>query len=272
MKIKVKLLDKTLLNNYYNILSVVSVIASFLFLFCDIPDFARLPAGIALVLLFVSLYLLLWLRANRKKKIILHINHSTVEICGGDLFSCDGYKVIAFNEYFDTQADDVVISTRSLNGKYLLNYVTDLQDLDARIAADPHLRQCIAGTEDRPAGKNTKYTLGTVFKNGDYFLMAFSKFDSSNRAYLEIKDYIHCLIHFWEECDIHSAGHPISMALPGTGITRFRGYENVSEQELLELLIWTFQTSKVQLNLKIVLTEALLEKVNLCQLKERFRN
>ena len=62
------------------------------------------------------------------------------------------------------------------------------------------------------------------------------------------------------------------MALPGTGITRFRGYENVSEQELLELLIWTFQTSKVRLNLKIVLTEALLEKVNLCQLKERFRN
>lgn len=276
MKPKVSLLDKTLLSNYYNVLSVISVIASFIFLVWDIPQYAKVPLGIGMAVLFAAIYIIMWIAANTKKKTTLCINHSTVEICEGDLFASDGFKVIAFNEYFDTQVDDVVISSRSLNGQYIRTIVSDVQKLDADMASDQHLRDCMLEETDRPVGKKIKYVLGTIYKNDDYFLTAFSRFDHSNRAYLDINDYINCLMNFWNECDIHYAGQSVSMTLLGSGITRFRGNENITEQELLELIIWTFMMSKIRFQdpfrVRILLTKELLGKINLYILKKRFSN
>lgn len=272
MKIKVKPSDKNLLGQYYNILSVISVISSFLFLIYDIPDHAKIPMGIGILLLFAVVYLFLWVRANRQKKLTLYFTHSTIDILEGDLFACEGIKVITFNEYFDTLVDDVVISFNSLNGRYIQEYVDDVKDLDVRINADPHLQDCILEKTDRSTGKQNKYSLGTVFKDGEYFLMAFSKFDANNRAYITIEDYIDCLMNFWNECDIHCVGKTVSMTMIGTGITRFRGYDNVSEQELLELIIWTCKVSRVYLKVRIVLTKSLSEKINFYDLKSRFHN
>lgn len=237
MKVKVKPLDKNLINQYYNILSVISVISSFLFLVCDIPAQAKIPMGAGILILFASIYFLLWFVANKQKTLTLHFAHSTVTIQEGDLFACEGIKIITFNEYFDTLVDNVVISPHSLNGKYIQTLFENVQDLDMRIAGDSHLQNNILETTDRTHGKRNKYSLGTVFKNGEYILMAFSKFDADNRAYLTVEDYISCLMNFWNECDIHCVGQTISMPLIGTGITRFHGYDNVSEQELLELIV-----------------------------------
>ncbi|MBM7539813.1 hypothetical protein JOE23_000055 [Amphibacillus cookii] len=52
-----------------------------------------------------------------------------------------------------------------------------------------------------------------------------------------MQDFIGCLLEFWNEIDIIYGGSTIVIPLLGSGITRFRGYENVSEQELLELLL-----------------------------------
>ena len=80
----------------------------------------------------------------------------------------------------------------------------------------------------------------------EYFLLAFSKFDDCNRAYLEMVDYVRCLNNMWCECDIFYAGKSISLPLLGSGITRLKGYENINNQELLEILIWTFKISKLR--------------------------
>ena len=274
MKWKVLPWDRTLLISYYHILSVLSVIASFVFLVCDIPDSAKFPVGIGMIAAFSAIYIIMWNAANHKEKITLNINDSLLEICEGDLFACEGFKVIAFNEYFDTQVDDIIISSRSLNGRYLLEYVEDIRELDSRIVADRHLQNRILETTDRSSGKKIRYMLGSIFKNDSYFLTAFSRSDANNRAHLTMNDYISCLMNFWSECDIFYVGQSVSMPLLGSGITRFQGYEDVTEQELLELMIWSFKMSKLRFQhpskVKIVLTRNLLSKINLYELKQRF--
>ena len=257
-----------------DVLSVLNVIASFVFLVCDIPDSAKFPVGIGMIAAFSAIYIIMWNTANHKEKITLNINGSVLEICEGDLFACEGFKVIAFNEYFDTQVDDFIVSSRSLNGQYLMENVEDIQELDSRMAADQHLQSCILESTDRSSGKKIRYRLGSIFKNGSYFLTAFSRFDANNRAHLTMNDYINCLMNFWSECDILYVGQSVSMPLLGPGITRFQGYENVTEQDLLELMIWSFKTSKIRFQqpskVTIVLTGKLLSKINLYELKQRF--
>lgn len=49
-------------------------------------------------------------------------NGMDVDVVVGDLFAMDGVKVIPFDEYFDIQVDDKVISRNSLNGIFVEKY------------------------------------------------------------------------------------------------------------------------------------------------------
>jgi hypothetical protein len=100
-------------------------------------------------------------------------------------------------------------------------------------------------------------------------LTAFSHFDDDNRAYLTMQDYINFLLEFWNEVDIRYAGRTVVIPLLGSGITRFKGC-SISEQELLELLLWSFKTSRIKFRypskLKIVLDIGQRDKISLSQL------
>ncbi|MFR5135222.1 MAG: macro domain-containing protein [Acutalibacter sp.] len=271
---KVKLWNKKLWKEYYAVLSVISVIASFVFLFIDIPDKSKLCCLIAFFIMLVIAFLVMWRRANELKKVSLKINNSTLEIETGDIFSEKGFKIIAFNEYFDTQVDDVLISKNTLNGNYITHYYSCSADLDTIIDSDAHSKECIIDTCQRNIGKTKRYKLGTIIRNGEFFLLAFTHFDKNNRAFLEINDYTACLMNMWNECDIHYGGNTVVLPLLGSGITRFHGYENITDQELLEIMIWTFKVSRIRFQYpakaKIVLTDRCLDKISLYDVKKRF--
>ena len=271
---KVKLFNKKLWKEYYAVLSVISVITSLIFLFIDIPAKKKIYCFIAFLILLVVAFLLMWYRANKIKKVSLKINNSTMEIEAGNIFSEEGFKIIAFNEFFDTQVDDILISKKTLNGKYITQYYPHPADLDAIIDSDTHSAEYIIGTCKRSIGKTKQYKLGTIIKNGEFFLLAFTHFDKDNRAFLEINDYTACLINMWNECDIHYGGNTVVLPLHGSGITRFRSYENISDQELLEIIVWTFKVSRIRFQYpakaKIVLTNECLSKINLYDIKRRF--
>ena len=88
-------------------------------------------------------------------------------------------------------------------------------------------------------------------------------------AYLYLKDYIDCLITFWEEVDRVYAGRSVSMPLLGSGITRFKD-ASLQPQEILNILIWTFKISKVKFKhpsrATIVIHDSLKNKINLSDL------
>lgn len=269
---KVNFFDRQLLELFYKILSVISVITSLVFIFIDIPMQLKLFIGLVLLVFLIILYCILWWFSNKKTHINLNIEGSPVEVKFGDIFKEEGLKVIAFNEYFDTLVDNKVIAESTLNGFFIKNYIENIPLFDEQIYNDLHLQEKVIGTnENRLLGKKTQYKLGSIFKyQSQYLLTAFSRFDEKNRAYLSMQDYISCLLEFWNEIDIIYAGRTIVIPLLGSGITRFRGYENVSEQELLELLLWTFKVSRIRFRypskVSIVVGYDKKDKVSLFQL------
>ena len=115
MKKKVQLLDKQLLKQFYEILSVLSLIFSFIFIFADIPTKYKVISAIIFIVFLIIIYIILWLLANGLDKVDININNSVVEVKIGDIFYESDLKVIAFNEYFDTIVDNRIISEKSLN-------------------------------------------------------------------------------------------------------------------------------------------------------------
>lgn len=275
MKIKVSIFDKELFRSYLAVLSVISLLASFGLIVFQLPDDVtiRVVSGIVILVLLVVIFFAMWIHANLKKVTFLNFNNSVIEVKIGDIFSEPDLKVISFNEFFDTQVDERIIASRSLNGIFINQRQDKIDEINRTIENDERVtRKAIGRDDSRLAGKNKRYELGTVCQFEDYLLVAFSKFDSDNRANLRMRDYIGCLINFWNEVDIIYAGRSISIPLLGAGITRFDDYSSISEQELLELIIWSFKISRVRFTypskVSIVIHESIIDKINFYKLKE----
>jgi len=272
---KIPFFDKRILRQFYRVLSAISVITTIVFLFVDIDANYKMCIGIMVLPILVILYLAIWCFGNKRQSILLKINASEVEVKFGDIFAEQAeLKAIGFNEYFDTQVDNKIISAASLNGQYIEKFYKDkVAELDALISADTHLPDSYIGeNSDRIQGKKSKYKLGTICLIDDYLLTALSYFDENNRAYLEISDYINGLLTFWNEIDRVYAGRTVALPILGSGITRFKGYENITDQELLELIIWTFKVSRIKFTYpskaKIVVYKKKSERINLLRLKD----
>lgn len=273
MQLKIKLFDGKLQKKYLEVLSIISLFCSFALLVITIPENLKIYFASSLVFILIVIYIIMWIRANKKKETILNINNTTLIVKIGDIFKEDGFKVIAFNEYFDTQVDDKIIAKSSLNGIYITSIIDDLEDLDNQINSDLYLNnKVIDNNNNRLNGKKNIYELGTIYKHGNYFLTAFAKFDNENKAYLTINDYINFLLNFWKEVDRIYAGCSISIPLLGSGITRFRDCNTMNEQELLEILIWSFKVSGIKFpyssKVSIIIHESKKDKINFYTLSE----
>lgn len=266
---KVNFCDAQLRQNYFAVLSLIGLITSFCLIVIKVPDESstRFTIGVCLALFLSAVYVYMWFNANSRKNASLTINNSKIDVKVGDIFYTEGLKVIAFNEYFDSIVDNDIISEGSLNGIYINTKVDDLAEFDKTLDDNASLNRKVCDTNnDREKGKNKKYKLGTIYKKDDFLLTAFSKFDNDNRAYLNIDDYIEFLLNFWNEVDIIYSGRSVVIPLLGSGITRFKGYDAISEQELLELLIWSFKVSRMKFTypstVTILIHESKVDKIN----------
>ena len=116
---KVKVNNKRLWGSFIKIVSVVTSMLSFLLTIVEIKQCLRLLITTILFGILVIVFFIMWYLANKKVEQNLKINATDVIIKYGDIFTQPGVKVIAFNEYFDTQVDDHVIAANSLNGIYI---------------------------------------------------------------------------------------------------------------------------------------------------------
>ncbi|MCL2860490.1 MAG: DUF6430 domain-containing protein [Oscillospiraceae bacterium] len=270
MKIKIHFFNKLLLRSYLIILGAISTITSLVIVF--LPMTVQLQyIGVIFAMLLIFIYIGLWIYANCMKCISLTINNSKVDVKVGDIFKEEGLKVIAFNEYFDTIVNEEIIASSSLNGKYINQYVNDVNLFDKNICENKHLLDCrIENNIERTQGNTQKYKLGSIYKNDEYLLTAFSKFDEQNRSFLTINDYINCLMNFWNEIDIIYANRTVVIPLLGTGITR--GCDFMLEQDKLELLLWSFKVSRIKFTYPakviILIHESIKDKINFYKLKE----
>ena len=284
MKRKVPILNKNLFKQFMIKVGLFGGIYTYLSVFIDFSQFyegrnnklqIQLIILIIFTLLLVGLYIYEWFNANNQTIVKLKINESDLEVKIGNLFEEQGYKVIAFNEYFDTQVDDVIISKRSLNGLFINDKAgISKEELDTHIYSylDTYKGEIYKQNLERTQGKNRKYPLGTICKYEDYLLTALSKFDQDNRAEITMTDYVSFLMNFWNEVDKVYASNSIVIPLLGSGITRFRDKSDITDQELLEILIWSFRISRIKFNypskVSIIIHPDKVDKINFYKLKE----
>ena len=276
MKIKNNLLDKKVIQQFVSLMAIIELLLSLILIFIDIPQNYKIGFGIVFSVILIIIYIIIWILSNKIMDINITINNSKVEIKYGDIFEESGKKVIAFNEYFDTCVDDNIINSQSINGQFILNNITDVDEFDKLISQKLSERNKKPIIErNRKIGKKEKFNLGTMIKyNKDFLLMSFTRFNANNCAELSMQEYITCLIEMWNELDILYSQDTIVIPLLGSGTNIFKDYK-ISEQELLELILWTFKISKIKFTypskLIIVIHPSLMDKINLYKIKEEYK-
>jgi hypothetical protein len=102
-------------------------------------------------------------------------------------------------------------------------------------------------------------------------LTAFSKFDENNKAVLTTPEYLEFLINFWDKVNNIYAQQSISTTIFGSGITRFKGQKNTSDEDLLKIMLWTFKISEVRFKypakLTIVIHKDKINQINLLDIR-----
>lgn len=270
---KVKITHKAIIDRYLTVIAVLSSIATLASLFGAIPNECKFAAGIGFIISLVILYIYLWIWANNLQDIKIDIEGSKVFIRAGDIFEQEGLKVIAFNEYFDTQVDDRIISRQSLNGIFINKYFSE-----SIIELDRYIEQyqfdsdvVVEKIPSRGYGKKIKYNIGTICLYNEYILAAFSKFDEQNRAILTMPEYLEFLINFWDRVNRVYAQKSVSVPIFGSGITRIKEHKNISDEDLLKIMLWTFRISEMRFKypakLTIVIHKDKIDKINLLDIK-----
>lgn len=270
---KVNFFDKRIAKQFLAYLSGISVALSLTFIFIEIPTEKKLTLGVFFSILLFIVYVVLWLKSNSLEQVNLNIEGSDVTVKKGDIFKQDGFKAIAFNEYFDTQVDDNVISRQSLNGKFITERLgIPVVELDKHIENYPFEDEDRLGENtDRTVGKKKKFSIGTICVYNDYLLTAFSKFDDKNRAWLTMPEYLGFLINFWDRVNRVYAQKSVSVPIFGSGITRIKEHRNISDEDLLKIMLWTFRISEMRFKypakLTIVIHTGKIDKINLLDIK-----
>lgn len=293
---RINFFDKHIIRIFIKLLGIVTGILSVILIFFDVTVILEVFSVstdktfivrciLLLIFLFLLgiLYIMVWIYYKNQNHTNLTITNSNIEIKYGNIFEEEEEEckiVIGFNEYFDTIVDNKIISSTSLHGQLIeKKYKTSQQKeyLNERIekSIDKFERENgeLEKTVNRIEGKKRKMPLGKIIEIDNYFLVSLTRFDSYNRAYLEVKDYINCLFELWEEIDKLYNGKSVAIPLLGSGITRFPRNEGISNQELLEFMLMTYKISRKKISppakLKIILYKDNEKKdINFLNLKD----
>jgi hypothetical protein len=270
---KVGIFDRRVIENFLKITAVISTALSLIVIFFDIPKECKHIYGWVFLVTLVLVYVGIWVWSNKLTKIDINIEGSDVTIKVGDIFQEPGLRAIAFNEYFDTQVDNRIISEGSLNGIYIKDYLDiPANELDKHIQDYGFEKDEIIGVnEDRKLGKKLRYTVGSICIYKNYLLTAFSKFDESNKAVITMPEYLEFLINFWDKVNNVYAQKSVSTPIFGSGITRIKGHKNISDEDLLKIMLWTFRISEMRFKhpakLTVIVHKDKIDKINLLDIK-----
>ncbi len=270
---KVGFFDRRVKDYFFKITSAISAALSLVVLFVDIPPQCKFVYWWIFVGLLALIYVAIWIWADNLNHIDIQVEGSEVSIRVGDIFQQSGLKAIAFNEYFDTQVDNRLISDASLNGIFITQHLNvPVSELDRHIEGYAfELSDIVESTADRALGKRTRYKLGAICVYKDYLLTAFSRFDEYNKAQLTMPEYLGFLITFWDSVNNVYAQQSVSTPIFGSGITRIKGHKSISDEDLLKIMLWTFRISEMRFKyparLTVVVHKDKIDKINLLDIK-----
>lgn len=270
---KVSLIDKKIVLNVFNTAMLIGTIVGIISIFFNNYILEnKLYFILAYIGIIIIYYIVYYIYLNFLTNITLKIHNSDFVIKQGDIFKQQGLKVINFNEYFDTEVNNIIIAENSLNGIFIKQYVDNVNELDKLIDEKVEYFELL---KERKGGKNKKYKLGSIVEYKDFLLTSLTKFDENNLAIINLKDYLSFLMNFWDNLNKIYANRNVTITLFGSSsLTRFTDAYDINDQELLEIIIWTFQISKIKFKyptkITLILSKETMNRINLHKLKERY--
>lgn len=284
-KFRDKYLNKYLLEDLSNKANFLFLSVTTIFTFFDVPSNFRCLIFVIIIFIITMIYITKIRKINHQSSANIFINSNNIQLECKDIFSAEytnAIKIIPFNEYFDTQIDDYIISKDSLNGKYINNMLDKkIYDSIEKINSDidKHLTnenicRLIKKNENRTLKcKINRYELGSLcYMKQNYCLLSFSKFDKNNNAYLTNKYYFYCLLNMWDNLNKSYNQRDIVIPLLGGGITRFNGSNSINNQDLLKMILATLKWSNKKFNCKITILIPNTEHINLYNIQKTYNN
>ena len=84
-------------------------------------------------------------------------------------------------------------------------------------------------------------------------------------------EYLEFLITFWDRVNRVYAQKNVSVPIFGSGITRIKEHKNISDEDLLKIMLWTFRISEMRFKyptkLTIVIHKNKINKIGLLDIK-----
>jgi hypothetical protein len=84
-------------------------------------------------------------------------------------------------------------------------------------------------------------------------------------------EYLEFLINFWDRINKVYAQQSVSTPVFGSGITRIKEHKNITDEDLLKIMLWTFRISEMRFKypakLTIVVHKEKMASINLLDIK-----
>lgn len=201
---------------------------------------------ISRVLCFIFVLIVVSVCLKRRTKITIKGDNYHICVEYGDIFQNDDCKrVITFDECFTTKIGSAPadINFNSICGKYLRLH----PDLN-----DETMTSLIESAQVHPKQTPSKYKSfvryesGTIVPYGNELLMAFTPLDEHGKGRFPSRDaYLACLDKLWKNIENHYSEMDVCIPVLGSGTTVFDGGAgaSISQQDLLDMIIWSYRLS-----------------------------
>ncbi len=164
----------------------------------------------------------------------------SVTVCVGDLFDAKDNVIIGTNDVFDTHIGDDIISSRSIQGKFVqnrfdgsvpaLDKVIDEQLVDVPFVVD----------EAKTKGKNRRYQTGLCLevnaKGIRHYLSAYCRMGANLKAETDVCTLISSLEECWNKVRNSGQNQGVSMAVLGSDFGRI----GLTQTQLIQILVLSF--------------------------------
>lgn len=204
---------------------------------------------------------------QHKVKINPHGFDTDIYIEFGDLFSRSGWKAVAVNDFFDSQVDEDIVSSKSLHGYTINHYWPDNKD-DWQKQINASIKGSSKPNENRLKGNKKRYPIGTTASvtNGNHKFLFFALGEtdiSNNVTSANTQSLIKALKGMLKKARAVCSYEPLFIPLVGSGLSRVGIKTSILVDLLLVAIIEETRDSKITSNITIVLPKHMKGKINL---------
>lgn len=201
----------------------------------------------------ISLLWGIWKVVPSTKIEVEFVKKRSIKVSKGSIWDIkSGIVIIPVNNFFDTQADDIIIGKGTLHGQFINKYSELYKgknlyaEIKKSIACDSI--KCKATYENRKnviGEHNDAYELGEIVRlregNLQYYLVVATQFDEDNHVIYEPEKYSMMLLKMIEKINKWNSGVPVYLPIIGSGQT---GLPLTKQEVLTEMLMCFEQADK----------------------------